>query len=216
MATRNHRSTISLSSCNAALTHTVFTPIDDLNPLATYLNPALITELVDRCKTGDRRAQHDLYSRYAKAMYNVCLRIVGHDAEAEDVLQEAFLDAFGNLHRFRAESTFGAWLKQIVVNRAIGQLRSRKLTLVSTDDLGESFDVPDSGDGYVDEESLNWDVERVRRAMQTLPEGYRVVLTLHLFEGYDHEEIGQILCIGESTSRSQYLRAKRKLVEQLT
>ena len=184
--------------------------------MATYPNPALIDELVERCKTGDRRAQHDLYGRYARAMYNVCLRIVGHEGEAEDVLQEAFLDAFANLHRFRAESTFGAWLKQIVVNRAIGQLRSRRLLLVSTDDLGDGFDVPDTdGGGYVDEDRLAWDVARVRRAMQTLPEGYRVVLTLHLFEGYDHDEIGQILCIGESTSRSQYLRAKRKLLEQL-
>lgn len=183
--------------------------------MATYPNPALITDLVDRSKTGDRRAQYDLYNRYAKAMYNVCLRIVGHDAEAEDVLQEAFLDAFSNLHRFRAESTFGAWLKQIVVNRAIGHLRSRRLALVSTDELGDGFDAPDDTGGGIDEESLNWDVERVRRAIQKLPEGYRVVLTLHLFEGYDHEEIGQVLCIGESTSRSQYLRAKRKLIEHL-
>ena len=184
--------------------------------MATYLNPALIYDLVDRCKTGDRRAQHDLYSRYAKAMYNVCRRIVGHEAEAEDVLQEAFLDAFTNLHRFRAESTFGAWLKQIVVNRAVSHLRSRRAVLVSTDNLGEGFDVPDLTDSGPDQETLEWDVERVRRAIQTLPDGYRVVLTLHLFEGYDHEEIGQILRIGESTSRSQYLRAKRKLIDQLT
>ncbi len=183
--------------------------------MATYLNPALLTDLVDRCKTGDRRAQHELYGRYAKAMYNVCLRVVGHGAEAEDVLQEAFLDAFTNLQRFRAESTFGAWLKQIVVNRAIGHLRSRRLLLVSTNDLGDGFDVPDAATGGIDEEAMQWNVERVRRAIQTLPDGYRVVLTLHLFEGYDHEEIGQILSIGESTSRSQYLRAKRKLMEKL-
>lgn len=184
--------------------------------MATYPNPALITDLVDRSRQGDRRAQYDLYSRYAKAMYNVCLRIVGHGAEAEDVLQEAFLDAFNNLHRFRAESTFGAWLKQIVVNRAIAHLRSRRLSLVSTDELGDGFDAADEPVGSLDEEALHWDVERVRRAIQLLPEGYRVVLTLHLFEGYDHEEIGQVLQIGESTSRSQYLRAKRKLVDLLT
>ena len=184
--------------------------------MATYPNPALISDLVDRSKTGDRRAQYDLYNRYAKAMYNVCLRIVGHNAEAEDVLQEAFVDAFGNLNRFRAESTFGAWLKQIVVNRAIGHLRTRRLALVSTDELGDGFDVADTVGSGIDEESLSWDVERVRCALKHLPEGYRVVLTLHLFEGYDHEEIGQILSIGESTSRSQYLRAKRKLIERLS
>lgn len=152
-------------------------------------------------------------------MYNVCLRIVVHQAEAEDVLQEAFLDAFTNLHRFRAESTFGAWLKQIVVNRAIGHLRSRRLLLVSTETVTDAaLDRPDDGGGFgggLDEEAIEWDVERVRRAMTTLPEGYRVVLSLYLFEGYDHEEIGQILGIGESTSRSQYLRAKKKLVDQI-
>ena len=148
-------------------------------------------------------------------MYNVCLRIVVHQAEAEDVLQEAFLDAFSNLHRFRAESTFGAWLKQIVVNRAIGHLRSRRLLLVSTETVThDALDRPDDGGG-IDEDAIEWDVERVRRAMLTLPEGYRVVLSLYLFEGYDHEEIGQILNIGESTSRSQYLRAKKKLVDQM-
>lgn len=183
--------------------------------MATYPAPDLITALVDRCKNGDRRAQYDLYSRYAKAMYNVCLRIVVHQAEAEDVLQEAFLDAFTNLHRFRAESTFGAWLKQIVINRAIGHLRNRRLSLVSTDGLLESdFDRADDEAG-IDEAAIEWDVERVRRCLTTLPEGYRLVLSLYLFEGYDHEEIGQILGIGESTSRSQYLRARKKLVERM-
>ncbi|CCG99403.1 RNA polymerase sigma-H factor Sigma-30 [Fibrella aestuarina BUZ 2] len=183
--------------------------------MATYPAPDLITALVERCRNGDRRAQYDLYGRYAKAMYNVCLRIVVHQAEAEDVLQEAFLDAFTNLHRFRAESTFGAWLKQIVINRAIGHLRSRRLLLVSTEAVAEGdLDRPDHTDS-LDEEAIEWDVERVRQCMTTLPEGYRVVLSLYLFEGYDHEEIGQILGIGESTSRSQYLRAKKKLIERM-
>ena len=171
-----------------------------------------VPELVARCLLGDRRAQYDLYKRYAKAMYNVCKRIVGHDAEAEDVLQDAFVDAFGNLHRFRGESTFGAWLKQIVVNRAVGCLRARRLPLVSTEVLdNEVVDRADDGSG-VDESQMQWDVERVRKAVARLPDGYRVVLTLYLFDGYDHDEIGQILHISESTSRSQYLRAKRKLI----
>ncbi len=91
------------------------------------------TELVERCKLGERKAQYELYRQYAKAMYNVCVRILNHDAEAEDVLQEAFIDAFNHIQSFRGQSTFGAWLKQIVVNRAINHLRSRRLTLV---DLG--------------------------------------------------------------------------------
>lgn len=180
------------------------------------------TDLVERCKLGERKAQYELYRQYAKAMHNVCLRIVNHDAEAEDVLQEAFMDAFNHIATFRNQSTFGAWLKQIVVNRAINHLRSRRIQWVELDgqrtgeDDGDASDRPDYADTEpYDEEGVLFEVERVRRAMQTLPEGYRVVLSLYLFEGYDHEEIGQTLGISESTSRSQYLRAKKKLVEQL-
>ncbi len=159
-------------------------------------------------------------------MFNVCLRIVNHDAEAEDVLQDAFIDAFGHINSFRGQSTFGAWLKQIVVNRAINHLRGRRLDLVSLDghpemegctengEAGKCFDVADTEP--TDDADVMLEVERVRRAMTQLPEGYRVVLSLYLFEGYDHEEIGQVLSISEVTSRSQYLRGKKRLVELLT
>ena len=155
-------------------------------------------------------------------MYNVCLRIVNHEAEAEDVLQEAFIDAFGHIHSFRAQSTFGAWLKQIVVNRAINHLRSRRLDLVSLEspgfgeDDGGTADRPDYADAEpYDEDGVQLEVERVRQAMGLLPEGYRVVLSLYLFEGYDHEEIGNVLSISETTSRTQYLRGKKRLLELL-
>ncbi len=192
-----------------------------LNRAAACLEPQLYLDktidLVERCRAGERKAQYDLYRQYSKAMYNVCLRIVGHEAEAEDVLQDAFLDAFTHLGSFRGQSTFGAWLKQITVNRAIGHLRSRKLDLVSTDGqrIGEddSIDIADAEP--VDEAGIAWEVERVRRAVQTLPEGYRVVLSLYLFEGYDHEEISNVLNISEVTSRSQYMRAKKKVLELL-
>jgi len=155
-------------------------------------------------------------------MFNVCTRILNHVGEAEDVLQEAFLDAFNNLHTFRNQSTFGAWLKQIVVNRAINHLRSRRNRPGSTAwmdleeaRLGEDDGVDIADDEPFDEEGVQLEVDRVRRAMQTLPEGYRVVLSLYLFEGYDHEEIGAILGISETTSRTQYMRAKKRLLEQL-
>ncbi|MFD2572428.1 RNA polymerase sigma factor [Spirosoma soli] len=174
-------------------------------------------ELVKRCQQGERRAQYELYQQYVKAMYNVCLRILNHEAEAEDVLQEAFMDAFNHINSFRGQSTFGAWLKQIVVNRAINHLRSRRLELVDIDShrLGED-DGPDFADPEpYDEESVQLEVARVRQAMQQLPEGYRVVLSLYLFEGYDHEEIGNVLNISETTSRTQYLRGKKRLMELL-
>lgn len=151
-------------------------------------------------------------------MYNVCLRIVNNEAEAEDVLQEAFIDAFSHIGSFRGQSTFGAWLKQIVVNRAINHLRSRRMTLVDIEShrLGED-DGPDLADPEpYDEEGVQLEVDRVRRAMAQLPEGYRVVLSLYLFEGYDHEEIGNVLNISETTSRTQYLRGKKRLLDLLT
>jgi RNA polymerase sigma factor (sigma-70 family) len=162
-------------------------------------------ELVTACKKGDRKAQFELYKLYAKAMYNVALRIVNDDDEAEDVLQEAFLDAFTRLESFRAETTFGLWLKQIVINKSINQLRKRKAEFVNLDGV----DLPD--EIGQDEEDLQYQVNEIKEAVAQLPDGYRVVLTLYLFEGYDHEEISHILKISENTSRSQYMRAKTKL-----
>lgn len=162
-------------------------------------------ELVAACRKGNRQAQFELYKLYAKAMYNVALRIVNDDDEAEDVLQEAFLDAFTRLESFRAETTFGLWLKQIVINKSINQLRKRKAEFVSLDGIDIADEVAHT------EEDLQYQVNEIKEAVAQLPDGYRVVLTLYLFEGYDHEEISHILKISENTSRSQYMRAKTKL-----
>lgn len=138
------------------------------------------------------------------------MRILNHVGEAEDVLQEAFLDAFLKISDFRQTSTFGAWLKQIVVNRAINQLRQRKVELVDVADSGDFQD-----EDYVDEDDIDMNVAAVRTAIQQLPDGFRTVLSLYLLEGYDHEEIADILEIAESTSRTQYIRAKKRLLEIL-
>lgn len=164
------------------------------------------------CKQGSKKACYELYRLYAKAMLNVAFRIVGDIAEAEDVLQEAFLDAFSKVKDFRQDTTFGLWLKQIVVNRSINMLRKRKLELIELD--GEHLEnIP--GDEAEDEEETQYKAAIVKEAIKELPEGYRLVISLYLLEGYDHEEIGQILNITENTSRTQFLRAKRKLVEIL-
>ncbi|MES2455067.1 MAG: RNA polymerase sigma factor [Bacteroidota bacterium] len=161
--------------------------------------------LVDECRQGNRKAQFELYKLYVKAMYNVAFRIVNHAAEAEDVLQESFLDAFNRISSFREETTFGLWLKQIVINRSINQLRKRKVEMTSLDDLDVAEEEKE------DQQELELKVNEIREAVALLPDGYRVVLTLYLFEGYDHEEIAHILKISENTSRSQYMRAKMKL-----
>jgi RNA polymerase sigma factor (sigma-70 family) len=168
--------------------------------------------LVDRCRKGDSKAQYELYNAYAKAMYNVSLRIVNNIREAEDILQESFIEAFGKLNEFRHESTFGAWLKRIVVNRSVNYLKKRKLVLVEQ--------VPDTErieqETYTDDEKTQWNIAKIYQSINMLPDGYRLVLSLYLLEGYDHSEIAQVLNITESTSKSQYNRAKTRLRELLT
>jgi RNA polymerase sigma-70 factor (ECF subfamily) len=163
---------------------------------------------VERCKAGDRKAQYELYKLYAKAMFNVSMRITNDYAEAEDVLQEAFLNAFQNIHTFRGDATFGSWLKTIVVNKAVGQVKKRRLSLVAIDDK-DYAEVQES----IHEDELQLQVAGLRKAIQKLPDGYRVVLSLYLLEGYDHSEVAQILGISEATSKSQYSRARKKLLE---
>jgi RNA polymerase sigma factor (sigma-70 family) len=167
-------------------------------------------ELVERCKQGDTSGYEILYHRYAKAMYNTSLRIVNNTADAEDVLQEAFLDAFRSLHDFHYRSTFGAWLKKIVINKSINVLRKRKMDLVDIEGT-EIHGLPQ--EEPLDEQSLQYKVEEVKKTIRKLPDGYRTVLSLYLLEGYDHEEISQIMGISHNTVRTQYVRAKQKLLQ---
>lgn len=169
-------------------------------------------QLVAECKQGSKKACFELYRLYSKAMLNVAFRVLNNMDEAEDVLQEAFLDAFGKLKDFRQETTFGLWLKQIVVHKSINLLRKRRLEWVEMESKQLENIAEEAED---DDEDVQYRVAQVKEAMLQLPEGYRVVLSLYLLEGYDHEEIGQILNISENTSRTQFLRAKRKLNEVL-
>jgi RNA polymerase sigma factor (sigma-70 family) len=169
-------------------------------------------ELVERCKQGDTLSYQQLYQRYSKAMYNTSLRIVNSSADAEDVLQEAFLDAFRSLNDFHYRSTFGAWLKKIVINKSINTLRKRRAKFVEIDENSETGIYAMPQEEHMDEEELQYQVAAVKRSIQKLPDGYRTVLSLYLLEGYDHEEIAGILGITHNTVRTQYVRAKQKLL----
>ena len=172
--------------------------------------PILHDELVERCKSGDSRAYAALYQKYAKAMYNTSLRIVNHTGDAEDVIQEAFTDAFRSLEDFHYKSTFGAWLKRIVINKSINQLRRRKMDLIDIDKTNIGH-LPE--EDTIDEQEIGLKVEEIKKAVALLPNGYRTVLTLYLFEGYDQEEIADILQVSHATVRTQYMRAKQKLLQ---
>lgn len=162
--------------------------------------------LIEACKQGDRKAQAQLYHLYAKAMYNICLRMLGSVENAEDVLQNAFIDIFMKMDSFRFESSVGAWMKRIVINNCINALKKRQLFFSELNE--QAAHVPDAPPSVSEEK---WDVARIQAAIHQLPDGYRVVFSLYALEGYDHEEIGHILGVTEATSKSQYSRAKAKL-----
>jgi RNA polymerase sigma-70 factor (ECF subfamily) len=136
-------------------------------------------------------------------MYNVAFRMMNNREDAEDILQETFVECFRNLGTFRFESTFGAWLKRILLNRCINHLRKKRVDLVLCESLPERVNE--------DESEPEYNVANIARGIEQLPDGYRVIFSLYLLEGYDHSEISQILGISESTSKSQYSRARYKL-----
>lgn len=164
-------------------------------------------ELVEKSKAGNRSAQFQLYELYVQAMYNVCMRLVGSKEDAEDVLQDSFVDAFKKLDSFRYESTFGSWLKRIVVNKSINFLKLKKIP-ITTFENHEYYLTEE-----LSENNEERNIEKIKRGIDLLPNGFKQILILYLIEGYDHAEIGEILAISTSTSKSQYYRAKRKLIE---
>lgn len=144
-------------------------------------------------------------------MYNTALRIAGNRTDAEDILQESFIDAFAQLRSFENKSTFGAWLKQIVVFKSIALLKKRKLSFADLEKETEEL----IDENTLDENEIGLTVQNIKKAMNQLPDGYRAVLSLYLLEGYDHEEIAEIMRISQSTVRTQYKRGKQKLLQIL-
>lgn len=166
-------------------------------------------DLIDRSLKGDGIAQSKLYGLYSKAMYNVCLRITNNEDDTKDVMQEAFISAFQNLGTYKGEASFGAWLKRIVVNKAINHIKRKRVEFTELNP--ERDEMQEEQPDLTNEQELT--VEKIKNAIVKLPDGYRLVFSLYLLEGYDHQEIAGILNISESTSKSQYNRAKKKLRE---
>ncbi|MBC3759890.1 RNA polymerase sigma factor [Hyunsoonleella sp. SJ7] len=172
-------------------------------------NQVLFTHknLIEKSKLGDRKTQYELYSLYVNAMFNVSMRMVKSKEDAEDILQESFVDAFKNLDSFRYESTFGSWLKRIVINKSINHLKLKRIPLVALEDYDYRI-----SEAEEDVKEADLDVSSIMLAIKQLPQGYQTIINLYLIEGYDHVEIGEILGITTSTSKSQYHRAKKKLI----
>jgi RNA polymerase sigma-70 factor (ECF subfamily) len=167
-------------------------------------------DLLEGCKGGDQKAQFQIYKLYYKAMYNTSLRIVNDTMEAEDIMQESFLSAFEKIDTYSGMVSFGAWLKKIVINRSLDALSKKKAVF---EDIESHVGIKDnSHEESARNEEIDVRVEEVKEAIERLPDGYRVILSLYLLEGYDHDEIAEILKISSSTSRSQLSRAKQKLI----
>jgi RNA polymerase sigma factor (sigma-70 family) len=175
-----------------------------------YLN--IHQEYIDRCRKGDRKAQFEIYSLYFKSMYNTSLRIVKDPQEAEDIMQESFLSAFIKINTYSGKVSFGSWLKKIVVNSSLDALKKKRLF---TEELDEELAEQVAQEAENDTDYKDIRIEDIMEAVNELPDGYRVVLSLKLFEGYDHDEIAEILEISNSSSRSQFTRAKQKLLSIL-
>lgn len=166
--------------------------------------------LIEKCKNNDSRAQMQLYDQYCKAMFNTAYNFVKEDDTAQDVMQEAFVKAFKKIHSYTGEATFGAWLKRIVINQSLDWLKKQKLQTV---ELNEDV-------VYMDDDS-SWEIDNeikisaIYECIETLPQKCKNVVKLYLLEGYDHQEVAQILEISEVASRSQLSRGKSKLKELL-
>jgi RNA polymerase sigma-70 factor (ECF subfamily) len=160
-------------------------------------------QLVQGCKQQNPAAQRELYNRYSGKMLSVCYRYAQDRSDAEDMLQEAFIKVFTQIHTFRSDGAFEGWMRRIVVHTCINQLKKNKK-------FAYHLDVETAHHLHHREETVAslMQARQVVECIRALPVGYRTVLNLFAIEGYTHREIGEMLDIEESTSRSQYTRAK--------
>jgi RNA polymerase sigma-70 factor (ECF subfamily) len=165
--------------------------------------------LIDKCIGGDRKSQRDLYDTYSPKMFSVCLRYAKNQMDAEDILQEGFVKLYNNLHRFRGEGSFDGWVRRIFVNTAIEHIRKKNL----------NTNIGDGMENFRDKHKTPLDnlyEKDLIKSTNTLSNGYRTVFTMYAVDGFSHKEIAKELGITESTSKSQFSRAKALLRNLLT
>ena len=173
-----------------------------------------IKELLQLCKVNNQSAQLEVYNRYYKAMYNTAYRIVKDNFEAEDIMQNSFLTAFTKLDSLKEANTFGSWLKRIVINNSIYHYKKNsKYNDVPLDDV--MYKIEDSSNDIENHEITNIKAAQVLDTMKLLKENYQICLTLHLIEGYDYEEVSEIMNISQANSRTMISRAKESLRQKL-
>ena len=166
-------------------------------------------KLIKNCINGDRKAQEEIYAQFSSRMYVVSQRYSKSQQEAEDILQEAFIKVFKNIHQYRGEASLGAWIKRIVVNTALNSQRS-KLYMFPMSDV-EVLENDTEKEPVLSE----FHFKDLLRMIRSLPEGCQIIFNLYAIEGFNHKEIAEKLTISESTSKSQYARAKQLLKKRI-
>ena len=168
-------------------------------------------ELIALCKLGNASGYTELYNEHSQAVYNTILRLVAHSGEAEDILQESFVAAFQRIDQFTMSGGFRAWVKRIAINKSVDLIRKRHISFVEFD--------PDwmvvAEETMVDEEAYSYAMDKIAAAIETLPDGYRTVFNLYAVEGIPQAEIAQMLGLEHATVRTQYHRARQKIVATL-
>ena len=175
-------------------------------------NQEHITNLIRACRRGDQGAQFEVYKLYYKAMFNTAFRIMGDSFEAEDIMQEAFLKAFSKLDSFKEEAAFGSWLKRIVINLSLTEVKKKNRHQdVKLEVVEYKLEDQDATQGMSEEDYSSVKVKEVLSSIEKLKENYRIILNLSLIEGFDNEEIAEILNISNENCRTTISRAKSKL-----
>ncbi len=170
-------------------------------------------ELIDGCRKNNQKAQLRVYELYYKAMYNTCYRIVNNSTEAEDIMQESFIDAFKKIDSYQGTGTFGSWLKRIVINKSLDQRKKNNPEISIEENAIEPVNEEQTDETYA--ENVFYQMEAISDALDKIPENYRIIISLYLLEGYDHQEIAQILDISYNNVRARYSRAKQSLINMV-
>ena len=169
-------------------------------------------QLIKACIKEDAACQREVFNRYSSRMLGVCQRYARNTADAEDILQDAFIKVFDKMHQFKFEGSFEGWIRKIVVNTAL-----KKYTLTRYSKEISGYEVKDSDEGTLDPSVYSHLTQKdLMVLINNLPDGYRVVFNLYVIEGYQHDEIAEMLGIQPGTSRSQLVKARTMLQRQIT
>lgn len=197
-------------ACNKTTTFCIFELTTDHNGDEKITTAVTEVEMIDGCRRGESPAQGELYRRYGSLMYAICRRYAPDQATAEDMMHDGFVTIYTKIGDFRSEGSFEGWCRRIFVNTALGHLRRAK-QMNHPEQIDSAVKLSSTEASAIDRIAADDLTECIR----SLPDGYRTILNLYAIEGYSHQEVAEMMGISENTSRSQYSRARVRLMEML-